>query len=135
MSVESALASGRAFHLARMTDLWEIGVPTGARTYDPTEQVEVEVLDPLFAAPGYLAATSRAVSEVEVGGRTSHVEQQELRIPWDSPEVPANAVATCVEVGPSSPERLLGRRLRVSGSMGDGSQRTCYRLHVEEVLS
>lgn len=97
--------------------------------------VEVEGGDVLFTTKGYFATGSRAVSSAEVGGRTASTERAELRIPWDSPDVPADAVAVCIAIGPSTPARLLGRRVRVSGSGGDGSQRTHYPLDVTEVIS
>ena len=118
-----------------MTDTFDIGVPTGGHTYDPDLGEEVEAVEPLFTTPGYFAAGARNVRAAEVGGRTALEAAAELRIPWDSPVVPSNAVAVCVAVGPSTPPRMLGRRVRVDGSGGDGSQRTHYPLQVTEVLS
>jgi len=139
VSLDSALASGRRAHGARMVDEFEIGVPTGGFQYDPAANGgaggDVETIAPLFTTPGYFARGTRAVSSGEVGGRTSLSTTAELRIPWDADEVPSNAIAVCVGVGPSTPTRMLGRRVRVDGSGGDGSQRTHYPLEVTEVLT
>lgn len=135
MSVASALEAGRARHLSRMVDEFEIGVPTGGYVYDPEAGTEVEEISPLFTTPGYFAARTRAVASAEAGGRTIDREVSELRIPWDADEVPSSAVAVCTAIGPTTPPRQLGRRVRVNGSSGDGSQRTHYPLEVVEVLS
>ena len=135
----SGLSRGRSAHRTRMTDTFDIGIPTGGYTYDPNANGgtggDVEEIEPLFTTPGYFAAGARAVRSTEVGGRTALEQAAELRIPWDSPEVPANAVAVCTAIGPNTPPRMLGRRVRVDGSGGDGSQRTHYPLQVTEVLS
>lgn len=135
VSLASVLVSGRAAHEARMVDTFEISVPTGGWVFDEATGEDVEALDLLFCTRGYFAAKAAQVSSSEVGGRTSLAERMVLRIPWDSPEVPPNAVAVCVAVGPSTPLRQLGRRVRVSGAAGDASQRTHYPLDVLEVLS
>ncbi len=134
-----ALAAGRERHESRMTDTFSIGIPSGAYTYDPTANGgtggDVETITPLFSTPGYFARGARAVTASEVGGRTSLEATSELRIPWDADEVPSNAVAVCTAIGADTPPRLLGRRVRVDGSGGDGSQRTHYPLQVKEILS
>jgi hypothetical protein len=118
-----------------MVDTFDIGLPTGGYHYDDTSGQDVETIDPLFTTPGYFAGGARAVRSTEAGGRTVFEAGSELRIPWDADEVPANAVAVCTAVGPQTPPRMLGRRVRVDGSGGDGSQRTHYPLQVTEVLS
>ena len=133
MSLASALIAGRRAHAARMVDTFDIGIPSGG--WEVVDGVEVETLTPLFVTPGYFAAGARAISAGEAGGRTVLEASAELRIPWDSDPVPANAVAVCTAVGPSTPPRMLGRRVRVDGSAGDGSQRTHYPLQVVEVLT
>lgn len=135
MSLDSALAAGRERHNSRMVDVFDIGIATGGWEY--VDGAEVETIDLLFSTPGYFASGSGAlaVRSNEVGGRTSQEVVAELRIPWDSDEVPANAIAVCVAIGPSTPPRMLGRRVRVDGSGGDGSQRTHYPLQVVEVLT
>lgn len=135
MSLDSVLVTGRERHNSRMVDTFDIGVPTGGYTYDPVADEDVETIDPLFTTPGYFAAGARAVRSSEVGGRTALEAQAELRIPWDADVVPSNAVAVCTAIGPHTPPRMLGRRVRVDGSGGDGSQRTHYPLQVVEVLS
>lgn len=135
MTVATVLARGRQKHNARMVDTFSIGVPTGGYEYDPEADADVETIDPLFTTPGYFARGARSVTESEVGGRTSLEANAELRIPWDSEEVPSNAVAVCTAIGPTTPERMLNRRVRVDGSGGDGSQRTHYPLEVTEVLT
>lgn len=118
-----------------MVDEFTIGIPTGGWHFDETLQREVETIDPLFMTPGYFARGGRAVTETQVGGRTAMEATTELRIPWDADQVPAVAVAICIAIGPTTPPRMLGRRVRVDGSGGDGSQRTHYPLQVTEVLS
>lgn len=122
-----------------MVDTFDIGVPTGGYHYDPAANGgtggDVETIDALFTTRGYFSAGARAVRETEVGGRTALEAAAELRIPWNADEVPANAVAVCTAIGPNTPPRMLGRRVRVDGSGGDGSQRTHYPLQVVEVLS
>lgn len=118
-----------------MVDTFDIGVPTGGWHYDTTLGKDVETIDPLFTTPGYFSAGARAVRESQVGGRTALEAAAELRIPWDADNVPANAIAVCTAIGPNTPPRMLGRRVRVDGSGGDGSQRTHYPLQVTEVLS
>lgn len=139
MSLDSVLAAGRRHHETRMVDTFDIGLPTGGYTYDPTANGgtggDVETIELLFTTAGYFAAGARAVRSSEVGGRTALEATAELRIPWDADVVPANAVAVCTAVGPNTPPRMLGRRVRVDGSGGDGSQRTHYPLQVVEVLS
>ena len=135
MSLASALSAGRQSHRSRMVDTFDIGLPTGGYHYDETLGADVETIAPLFTTPGYFAAGARAVRSSEVGGRTALEASAELRIPWDADEVPANAIAVCTAIGPNTPPRMLGRRVRVDGSGGDGSQRTHYPLQVVEVLS
>lgn len=118
-----------------MVDTFSIGLPTGGYEWDPDLGEDVETIAPLFTTPGYFAAGARAVRSSEVGGRTALEAAAELRIPWDADEVPANAVAVCTAIGPNTPPRMLGRRVRVDGSGGDGSQRTHYPLQVIETLS
>lgn len=136
-----ALRELRTEHESRMTDTFDIGVPTGGYTYDPNANGgtggDVEEIAPLFTTRGYFSSGARSmgVRSSEAGGRTVLEATSELRIPWDADEVPSNAVAVCVEVGPTTPPRMLGRRVRVDGSGGDGSQRTHYPLQVTEVLT
>lgn len=120
-----------------MTDTFAIGLATGGWHYDEDAGQDVETIAPLFTSPGYIASASgaREVSSSEAGGRTVFETVSELRIPWDSAAVPSNAVAVCTAIGPNTPARMLGRRLRVDGSGGDGSQRAYYPLQVTEVLS
>ena len=119
-----------------MTDTFTISVRTGSWEYDDITETEVETLEPLFETPGYFATASRqAPSDVEVGGRTATEVTTELRIPWDKPLVPVDAIAVCTAIGPNTPARMLGRRVVVDGSSGDGSQRTHYPLAVTEVLT
>lgn len=131
----TALDEGRRAHRARMVDTFDIGVPTGGKHFDEALGAEVETVTPLFSTRGYFAAGARAVRGGEVAGRPLFEAAGELRIPWDSPLVPATAVAVCTAVGVGTPPRMLGRRVRVDGSGGDGSQRTHYPLQVTEVLS
>lgn len=135
----TALRRGRAEHLKRMVDTFDIGVPTGGYTYDPAANdgagADVEEITPLFTTPGYFAAGTRAVRESEAGARTIAEAAAEVRIPWDADAVPANAIAVCTAVGADTPPRMLNRRVRVDGSGGDGSQRTHYPLQVTEELS
>lgn len=135
MTLSPYLEQMRADALARMVDTFDIGVPTGGWHYDKTIGADVETLEPLFTTPGYFAAGSRAVRSAEAGGRTVLEAAAEVRIPWDSALVPSNAVAVCAAIGPNTPPRMLGRRVRVDGSGGDGSQRTHYPLQVTEVLT
>lgn len=119
-----------------MVDTFTIGVATGGWHFDEAAGEDVETITPLFETPGYFArGNARSVSSAEVGGRTVLEVGAELRIPWDSAEVPANAIAECTAVGSDTPARMLGRRVRVDGSGGDGSQRTHYPLSVTEVLT
>lgn len=131
----SALETGRRKHLRRMTDTFAIGVATGGYTYDPATGKDVETVTVLFTTVGYFARGARAITSSEVGGRTALEAAAELRIPWDAAEVPSNAIATCTAIGPTTPARMLNRRVRVDGSGGDGSQRTHYPLQVTEVLT
>ena len=133
--ITPALKELRREHESRMVDTFTIGVPTGGWHYDPVAGEDVETVDHLFTTRGYFAAGARAVRSSEVGGRTALEAQAELRIPWDADQVPSNAVAVCTAIGPNTPPRMLGRRVRVDGSGGDGSQRTHYPLQVVEVLS
>lgn len=133
--ITPALKELRREHKSRMVDTFAIGVPTGGWHYDEVTGKDVETIDPLFTTRGYFAAGARAVRSAEVGGRTALEAQAELRIPWDATLVPANAVAVCTAVGPNTPPRMLGRRVRVDGSGGDGSQRTHYPLQVTEELT
>lgn len=118
-----------------MVDTFDIGVATGGWEYDPELDQDIETITPLFSTPGYFARGARAVTASEAGGRTVLEVGSELRIPWDKPAVPSNAVAVCTAIGPDTPPRMLNRRVRVDGSGGDGSQRTHYPLEVTEVLS
>ena len=135
MSLASTLDGGRRAHNTRMVDTFEISVPTGGYEWDPVAGEDVEATDLLFETPGYFASGTRAVRSTEAGGRTVLEAASELRIPWDAEQVPANAVAVCTAVGPGTPPRMLGRKVRVDGSGGDGSQRTHYPLQVTEVLT
>lgn len=130
-----ALEEGRALHEARMTDTFMIKRSLGV-SYQPAPiDAEVEAFEDLFATPGYFARGARSVRGSEAGGRTVIEEPAEVRIPWNSDAVPANAVAVCTATGPATPDRMLGRILRVDGSGGDGSQRTHYPLQVTEYLT
>lgn len=139
MSLDAVLRQGRERHASRMVDTFDIGIPTGGYAYDPAANGgtggDVETITPLFTTRGYFASGSRAVRSAEAGERTVLEATAELRIPWDADEVPSNAIAVCTAVGPTTPPRMLGRRVRVDGSGGDGSQRTHYPLQVTEVLT
>lgn len=135
MSLASTLAAGRRAQRSRMVDTFDIGVPTGGWRYDEALGRDVETIQPLVTTPGYFAGGALEVRAAEAGDRTVHEVTAELRIPWDAPTVPSNAVAVCTAIGPDTPPRMLGRRVRVDGSGGDGSQRTYYPLQVTEVLS
>lgn len=131
----STLATGRRKHLRRMTDTFSIGVATGGFTYDSATGKDVEAITVLFTTVGYFARGARAITDSEAGGRTVLEAAAEIRIPHDAAKVPPNAVVTCTAIGPTTPARMLNRRVRVDGSGGDGSQRTHYPLQVTEVLS
>ena len=118
-----------------MVDTFDISVPTGSKTYDPTEQAEVDTLAPLFTTPGYVPPSAGILSQsAEAGGRTILSSRREIRIPWDSAAVPAGAVAVCTAIGPDTPPRMLGKTYRVAGSDG-ASQGTACHLEITEVLS
>lgn len=132
--LQARLARGRAMHRARMLDTFDIG--TVETQYVDGHDVQVVTpLPGLSGVPGYFAAARRSVSSTQAGDRTVLAEVHELRVPWDSPEVPADAVAVCTAISPMTPPRQLGRTVRVSASSGDGSQRTHYPLEVVEVLT
>lgn len=132
--LERTLDRGRAAARARMVDTFELKLPTGGWVFNGTE--DVRELDDLFQTPGYIPpARGQELSQgAEVGGRTSVSAKREIRIPWDSAEVPLNAVAICSAIGPKTPPRMLNRVYRVGGSDG-ASQGTACHLEILEVLS
>lgn len=133
MTLASALARGRAAQNARMLDHFTIKVPNG---YAMVDGVEVMTFDETKSMPtkGYVKNAANAVRDGEVGDRTIAVVVRELRIPWDSPAVPTNAVAVCTAVDATSDPTLLGALLRLDGP-APGSQMTARRLQVSEVLT
>lgn len=141
MSIQSAIEAElprlRAEAEARMTDAFDIGVPTGGYVYDPESGEDVQAITPLFTTKGYIPPSSGASNlsqSTEVGGRVSLSARREIRIPWDSEAVPPDAIAVCTAVGPLTPPRMLGKRYRVGGSDG-ASQGTACHLEIVEVLS
>lgn len=117
-----------------MLDSFAIGMPTGEWAYDEHLQEEVEVIDPLFTTRGRVKTGGLVVRDAEVGGRTAITVTRELHIPANSPAVPANAVAVCTAVDPSSDPTLIGARLTLSGP-APGSQTTARRLSVVEEVA
>lgn len=133
--LNARLARGRAMAEARMVDTFEIGMPTGEREYDPAEQADIDVVEPLFTTKGRVKASrGQAAREAQVGGRTAVSVSRELHIPVDSPAVPTGAVAVCTAVHWTTDPTLLGARLRLSGP-APGSATTARRLQVEEQLT
>lgn len=130
------LAELRQYAEARMVDTFAVMVSTGGWVYDPDAGEDVEEMALLFMTPGYIppASALSLSAESEVGGRTSLSSKREIRIPWDSDEVPPNAVAICSAVGALTPPRMLGRSYRVGGSDG-ASQGTACHLEITETLS
>ena len=133
MSLSSILARGRAAQNARMVDHFLIKVPNG---FAMVGGVEVQTYDETKTLPtiGYIANTANAVRRADAGDRTVATATRELRIPWDSPAVHANAVAICDEIGADTDPTLLGATLKLDGP-APGSQMTARRLQVSEVLS
>lgn len=129
------LQQERAEAEARMLDTFAISVPTGGWVYDDLAEQDVEELTPLFETPGYIPPAAGILSQsAEAGGRTVVTSRREIRIPWDSAEVPVNAVAVCTAIGPTTPPRMLNKRYRVGGSSG-ASQGTACHLEILEDLT
>lgn len=118
---------------ARMLDTWTIGTDVGW-AYSDALGVDVQTVTPLFTTLARLTDRGTQVSDAEVGGRTAAETRRELSIPWDSPAVPANAVAQCIAVDPSTDPTLLGTIVRLRGAV-PMSQKTARRLEVEETLT
>lgn len=136
--LERTLDRGRAAALARMVDTFEIKVVAGSGqpAYDPGTKTTGPTYTTLFSTPGYIPPSGGSVltRETESGARTSLSSHREIRIPWDSAAVPANAVAVCTAVGPRTPPRMLGKEYQVGGSDG-ASQGTACHLEIIEVLT
>jgi len=136
-AIEQTLPRLRAEAEARMVDTWSIGADVGW-TYDPAADggngADVQTVTPLFTTQARLTERGMAVSDEEVGGRTSVVTRRELHIPWNSPEAPVDAVAQCTAIHSSTDPTLLGTIVRLRGS-APMSQKTARRLEVVEVLS
>lgn len=133
MTLADTLAAGRRAAEARMLDTFDIEVPDG---YELVDGVEV----PRYAEAGGFTTKGRvknagnAVRDAEAGGRNVVTVVRELHIPWNSPAVPAGAIAICTAVDATSDPTLLGARLRLDGPT-PGSQTTARRMQVSEVLT
>lgn len=126
----------RAREESRHLDTFEIRVPTGTgKVYDKAQKKTVEQSTLLFISRGRVkVGGGLAAKTAEVGDRTSVTVTRELRIGVDKPEVPVNAYALCTAVDLTSDPTLLGARLVLDGP-APGSQTTCRRLQVSEVIS
>lgn len=134
MSVASATHAGRRAAEARMLDEFELRVYTGGWAYNPDTGQDERAYDVAFTTPGRVKVATTVPADSEVGGRTATTVRRELHIPYDSPAVPAGAVAVCTYVDESSDPTLLGAELTLAGP-APGSQTTARRLLVEEVIA
>lgn len=120
-----------------MLDTWAIGDSLGYE-YDPAADggkgADVQVVTPLFTTKGRLTDGGTVVRDSEGGARTVVESRRRLDIPWDSPAAPANAVAQCVAIDPTTDPTLLGAIVRLAGP-APTSQKTARRLEVVEVLT
>lgn len=114
-----------------MVDTWAIGTSVGW-TYNGTQDVHTVV--PLFTTPGRLTERGTQVAESEAGDRTVAETRRELHIPWNSAEVPANAIAECTAIHATTDPTLLGTIVRLRGP-APATQKTARRLEVVEVLT
>lgn len=133
-AIEATLPFLRAEAEARMLDTFDVKLATGGYVYDPVTDTEVEAFEFLFTTRGRVKVTSTDAREGQAGGRTVASVNRELHIPITSPAVPAEALAVCTAVHPTSDPTLLGATLRITGA-APGSQTTARRMQVGEVLS
>lgn len=131
MGVSSALTAGRRAANARMLDTFAIKIPNG---FTMVGGIETPAFTDLFTTQGRIKIVSTIVRETEAGARTVAKVTRELHVPWDSPQIPANAVAICTSVDATSDPTLLNATLRLDGP-APGSQATARRLQVSEVLT
>lgn len=136
MALPDVLSRGRAAEQARHLDLFEIRLPAGTgHVYDPTTKKTAEQSELLFTEQGRVKVSGgQSARQTEVGDRTAALVTRELRIRFDAPAIPATAFAVCIAVDPTSDPTLLGARLNFDGP-APGSQTTCRRLQVSEVIS
>lgn len=136
MALPDVLARGRAAEEARHLDDFEIRVPAGTGwTYDRETKTNVQQSTLLFSVKGRVKVSGgQSARDVQVGERTAALVTRELRIRYDAPSVPAGAFAVCVGVDATSDPSLLGAHLTLDGP-APGSQTTCRRLQVSEVIS
>lgn len=130
------LPAMRAREESRHLDTFEVRVPTGTGTvYDKNQKRNVEQSTLLFTTKGRVkVGGGLAAKDAQVGERTAVTVTRELRIAIDKPAVPAGAYALCTAVDVTSDPTLLDARLVLDGP-APGSQTTCRRLQVSEVIS
>lgn len=133
MFTEAELAEDRADAESRMVSTYLIGVH-GKTEY--VNGVETRPLLSSFATKGRLRSrTSQSQRETEAGERTIVAVDRELHIPWDSPDVPVNAVARPVSIDPATGDpTIAGADLLLVGPV-PGEQQTARRLLVRETLT
>lgn len=105
--------------------------PTGATTYDPDQQADVDIYETVFSSP---AKAQEAVGRTqEVGGRTSVRVGIELHLPADTQPL---TTGDRFEFGTVHEGSLMapGDRVRITEPVV-GTHRTARRYRVERVIT
>lgn len=131
---EGELSEDRADAASRFTLTVDIGT-YGPWYYDEDAEADVrDVIATLTNIPARLRVRSaQSVRDTQAAERTVTIVERELHIPWDSPAVPADAVAHVTAVGPLDDPTILGADLVLAGP-APGSQTTARRLLVREFV-
>ena len=130
----AGLQEMRVLAESRMRSTWLIQAgPTTA--YDPVAQEDKTTYAVEFTTPGRLKVLSALSQHSQQAGAGSVVEvTRELHIPITAPLVPQGAIATCVELDPSSDPALARTVLAIEGP-AEADQTTARRLKVTELAS
>jgi hypothetical protein len=134
MSLESALAAGRAAHQRLMTDRVRIRRP-GPSVFDQGTGQDTPGTDlVLYTGPARVKPVAQATgTEVQAGEQELRLRDCEVAVPWSS-TVPANQVikpGDLVDVLTSEDLRLPGSTLWVTGRQFS-STATAWRIYAED---
>jgi hypothetical protein len=131
VSVDSALAGGRAAAAALMVDQCTIGRPIGKAT-DPTTSQVVTTYSPVYSGPCKVQILDVIPATPEAGGRLATVTRLRVDVPIEATAgVTVNDVVTITAA--TFDTDLVGRTFRVIAPF-HGSMKTARRLPVEEIV-
>jgi hypothetical protein len=128
MSVESALAAGRAAHAQLFVDACTITRVTG-HTLDPATNVYTDTVVTIYTGPCRLRQPTTDPSLAEAGEQAITVRRYWLDLPWNAPA--AVAVHDIAALTASDDAWAIGRPLTLVGIGLSGSS-TKRRLTVED---